>query len=61
MFKLDIFDYDITTSNTQIESKTKNRLSPIIKEQRQEVIYDEVLKIATLKIAFLRTKTIRDN
>jgi len=61
VFRLDIFDYNIITSNTQIENKTKNRLSSIVEEQRQEVIYGEVLKIATSKIAFLKTKTIRDN
>jgi len=61
VFRSDVFDYDVTTGNTRIESEAQSRLSSMIEEQRQEVIYNEVSKIAMSKTTFLRTETIRDN
>ncbi len=61
VFRSDIFDYDVTTDNIQIESEAQIQSSSMIEEQRQEVIHNEVLKIATSKTTFLRTETIKDN
>ncbi len=61
VFRSDIFNYDVTTDNIQIESETQSWSSSMIKEQRREVIHDEVSKIAMSKTTFLRTRTIKDN
>ncbi len=61
VFRSDIFDYDVTTGNTRIESEAQSRSSSMIEEQRREVIHDEVSKIATSKTTSLRIETIRDN
>ena len=61
VFRSDIFDYDVTTDNTRIESEAQSRSSSMIEEQRQEVIHDEVSKIAMSKTTSLRTRIIRDN
>jgi len=61
VFRSDIFDYDVTTDNTRIESEAQSRSSSMIEKQRQEVIHDEVSKIAMSKTTSLRTRIIRDN
>ena len=35
VFRSDIFDYDVTTDNTRIESEIQSQSSSIIEEQRQ--------------------------
>lgn len=61
VFRPDIFDCDVTASNTGTESEAESRSSPMIKEQRREVIRGEVPKTATPKTTSLRTGTTRDN
>ena len=61
VFRSDIFDYDVTTGNTRTESEAQSRSSPMVEEQRREVIHDEVPKAATSKTTFLRIGTIRNN
>ncbi len=61
VFRSDIFDYDVTTGNTRTESEAENRSSPMVEEQRREIIHGEVSKAATPKTASLRTETTRDN
>ena len=61
VFRSDIFDYDVTTGNTRIESEAQSRSSPMVEEQRREVIHGEVSKAATSKTTFLRIGTIRNN
>ncbi len=61
VFRPDIFDYDVTTGNTRTESEAQSRSSPMVGEQRREVIHGEVPKAAMPKTTSLRTGTTRDN
>ncbi len=61
VFKPDIFDCDITTSNTRTESEAQSRSSPKVGDQQRKGVGGQVPKAATPKITSPRARTSREN
>ncbi len=61
VFKPDIFDWDVTTSATRIESGAQIRSSPMVGEQRREVTRGQTPKAATPKTTFPRAGASGEN
>ncbi|KAL2056563.1 hypothetical protein ABVK25_002957 [Lepraria finkii] len=59
VFKPDIFDCDVTTSNTRTESEAQARSSPMVGEQRREIIRGQVS--TTPKFTSPRARPSREN
>ncbi|KAK3169322.1 hypothetical protein OEA41_008705 [Lepraria neglecta] len=61
VFKPDIFDCDVATSNTRTESEAQSWSSPMVGEQRRDVIRGQVPKAATPRPTSPRARTSRGN
>ena len=61
VFKPDIFDCDVTTSNIRTESEAQSRSPPIVGDQQRKGVGGQIPKVATPKTPSPRARTSREN